>query len=287
MRLRTIAGAALVVTVVGASGPVFAQTNDEVKQAIERAVGASISSAVAESLSRSIVSEGIRQMPSNTVFGGPFYNRLDGDSFDADTFGGVVGALFKVHDLVLVHGSLAGASTSLDSTGAADIGSSFFNVGLGGTFVFLNTEPVKAWATLEGGFSNFDSDGFDDIWSWRVSPSATASVRLGGPFLIEPSVGFAFSNTFEDDNADTVTTFLVGASLKYRGEKFRPQFNVAYQRIIDPDLDDDGFISFGPLLLYAVRPNVLVGAAYTFGTSLTSGVDVDSHTVTLELRWTF
>jgi hypothetical protein len=41
------------------------------------------------------------------------------------------------------------------------------------------------------------------------------------------------------------------------------------------------------LLLYAVRPNVLVGAAYTFGTSLTSGVDVDSHTVTLELRWTF
>lgn len=293
MRLGPIHGAVLSVLMVGIAGSAFAQgnTNDEVRKAVERAAGSSIGSAVAESLSRSIVSEGTRQMPATTIFGGPFYNRTDGDfsfgSFNSDTFGGLAGGLHKLHDLFLIHGALAGAVTNTEVTGAGDIDSGFFEARLGGDLIFLNTQPVKAWATLEGGISRFDSEGVDEIWAWRVAPSATFSVRLGERFLFEPTAGFAFSNTFEDDGADTTTTLQLGSSLKYRGERFRPQLNFTYQTIIDPVVKDNGFISVGPEILYAVTPSLLIGGAYTYGTSLNTGVDINSHTVTLEVRWTF
>ena len=299
MRVRSIGGAALALLMVVIPGMALAQggggdTNEEVKKAVERAVGSSISSSVAESLSRSIVSEGLRLMPTTTLFASPFYNRTDGDfssaSFKSDTGGVVVGALYKLHDVVLVHGALSGAGTSTKVSAAgteSSMDATFFETRLGTDLIFLNTQPVKGWLTLEGGFSNFNTNVTDDIWSWRAGPSATFSIR-GGPILVEPTVGFAFSNTFEDDDADTVTSFLAGFSLKYRGERFRPQLNFVYAKVIGPStIEDDGFISVGPEILYAVTPSVLVGGAYSYGTSLNSGVDVNSHTVTLEFRWIF
>ncbi|HEU4370663.1 MAG TPA: hypothetical protein VFV05_20770 [Methylomirabilota bacterium] len=298
MRAGSISGAALVVLLVGIAGPAFAQggggdTNEEVKKAVERAVGSSIATSVAESLSRSIVSEGLQLMPTTTIFGSPFYNRTDGDfsfgSFKSDTGGVVVGALHKLHDILLVHGALGGAFTSTEVSAGGldtDIDSTLVDTRLGANLIFLNTQPVKGWLTLEGGFANFNSNVADDIWAWRAGPSVTLSAR-GGPILFEPSVGVAFSNTFEDDNADTITSFQGGFSLKYRGEKFRPQLNFVYQKVVDPDLDDDGFISVGPEILYAITPSLLVGGAYSYGTSLTSGIDIDSHTVTLQVRWSF
>jgi hypothetical protein len=298
MRLRSIFGFALAL-LLAASGPAFAQggggdNNEEVKKAVERAVGSSISSSVAESLSRSIVSEGVRGAPTTTIFGSPFYNRTEGDfsfgSFESDTGGAVIGGLFKLHDIVLVHGAFSGAYTHTKSSASGTstkVDSVFIETRLGTDVIFLNTEPVKGWLTLEGGFSNFNTNVSDDIWSWRAGPSATFSVR-GGPILFEPTVGFAFSNTFEDDDADTLTAFQGGFSLKYRGEKFRPQLNFVYSRVIGPsDVKDDGFISVGPEILYAVTPSFLVGGAYSYGTSLNSGVDINSHTVTLEFRWLF
>jgi len=292
-------GAVLGVLLVAIAGPAFAQggggdTNEEVKKAVERAVGSSISSSVAESLSRSIVSEGVRAAPTTTLFGSPFYNRTEGDfdfgSFNSDTGGLVAGGLFKLHDIVLLHGALsvAGTSTKVEALGTeTKISSTFFETRLGANLIFLNTEPVKGWLTLEGGFSNFNTNVTDDIWSWRAGPSATLSARAG-PILIEPTVGFAFSNTFEDDDADTVIAFQSGFSLKYRGEKFRPQLNFVYAKVIDPStIKDDGFISVGPEILYAIAPSFLVGGAYSYGTSLNSGVDINSHTVTLEFRWIF
>jgi len=299
MRVRSMCGAVLGVLLVAMAGPAFAQggggdTNEEVKKAVERAVGSSISSSVAESLSRSIVSEGVRAMPTSTLFASPFYNRTEGDfdfgSFNSDTGGLVAGGLFKLHDIVLLHGalSLAGTSTKVEALGTeTKISSTFFEARLGADLIFLNTEPVKGWLTLEGGFSNFNTNVTDDIWSWRAGPSATLSARAG-PILIEPTVGFAFSNTFEDDDADTVISFQSGFSLKYRGEKFRPQLNFVYAKVIDPStIKDDGFISVGPEILYAVTPSILIGGAYSYGTSLNSGVDINSHTVTLEFRWIF
>lgn len=296
--VRSIVGFALA-GLMAAAGPAFAQggggdTNEEVKKAVERAVGSSISSSVAESLSRSIVSEGLRVAPTTTIFGSPFYNRTEGDfsfaSFKSDTGGAVIGGLFKLHDIVLVHGAFSGAATNtrVSALGTSTkIDSTFIETRLGTNLIFLNTEPVKGWLTLEGGFSNFNTNVSDDIWSWRAGPSATFSVR-GGPILFEPTVGFGFSNTFEDDDADTVTAFQAGFSLKYRGEKLRPQLNFVYAKVIDPStIKDDGFISVGPEILYAVTPAFLIGGAYSYGTSLNSGVDINSHTVTLEFRWIF
>ena len=298
MRVRSIFGSVLAL-LVAAAGPAFAQgggsdTNEEVKKAVERAVGSSISSSVAESLSRSIVSEGVRLAPSTTIFGSPFYNRTEGDfsfgSFTSDTGGAVIGGLFKLHDIVLVHGAFSGAYTHTKASApgtSAKVDSVFIETRLGTDVIFLNTEPVKGWLTLEGGFTNFNTNVSDDVWSWRAGPSATLSVR-GGPILFEPTVGFAFSNTFEDDGADTTTAFQAGFSLKYRGERFRPQLNFVYAKVIDPSTPrDDGFISVGPEILYAVTPSFLVGGAYSYGTSLNSGVDINSHTVTLEFRWIF
>ena len=301
MRVRSIYSAALGVLLVAIAGPAFAQggggdTNEEVKKAVERAVGSSISSSVADSLSRSIVSEGVRAMPTTTVFASPFYNRTEGDfdfgSFNSDTGGLVAGGLFKLHDIVLLHGalSLAGTSTKVEALGTeTKISSTLFEARLGTNLIFLNTEPVKGWLTLEGGFSNFNTNVTDDIWSWRAGPSATLSARAG-PILIEPTVGFAFSNTFEDDDADTITSMQAGFSLKYRGEKLRPQLNFVYSKVIGPSTiasQDDGFISVGPEILYAITPSILIGGAYSYGTSLNSGVDINSHTVTLEFRWIF
>lgn len=301
MRVRSICGAVLAVLLVALPGMAFAQggggdTNEEVKKAVERAVGSSISSSVAESLSRSIVSEGVRATPTTTLFASPFYNRTDGDfsfgSFKSDTGGLVAGGLFKLHDIVLVHGalSLAGTSSKTEALGTeTKISSTFFESRLGANLIFLNTEPVKGWLTLEGGFSNFNTNVSDDIWSWRAGPSATLSARAG-PILIEPTVGFAFSNTFEDDDADTITSMQAGFSLKYRGEKLRPQLNFVYSKVIGPSTiasQDDGFISVGPEILYAITPAILVGGAYSYGTSLNSGVDINSHTVTLEFRFIF
>jgi hypothetical protein len=296
MRIRTMCSAVLFSLLAGTAGPAFAQgggADEEVRRAVERAVGSSIASSVAESLSRSIVSEGLQLMPRATLFTSPFYNRTEGDfdfgSFEADTYGGVVGGLFKVHDIFLMHAAVAGAHLTTDVTFDGDktsIDAHFIEFRLGGDLVFLNTQPVKAWLTLEGGVSNFDTELTDSIWAWRAGPSVTLSVR-GGNVLFEPNVGFSFSNTFEDDDADTTTTFQTGFSVKYRGDKWRPQFNFGYAKVIDPDLGDDGFISVGPEILYAVTPSLLVGAAYSYGTPLTSGIDVDSHTVTLQARWTF
>ena len=299
MRVRSIGGAALALLLVALPGLAFAQggggdTNEEVKKAVERAVGSSISSSVAESLSRSIVSEGVSGMATTTLFASPFYNRTDGDfsfgSFKSDTGGIVAGALFKLHDIVLLHGALSGAGTSTKVSAlgtSTSIDATFFEARLGTDLIFLNTVPVKGWLTLEGGFSNFNTNVTDDIWSWRAGPSATLSARAG-PILIEPSVGFAFANTFEDDDADTITSFQAGFSLKYRGEKFRPQLNFVYAKVIGPSsIKDDGFISVGPEILYAVTPSFLIGGAYSYGTSLNSGVDINSHTVTLEFRWIF
>lgn len=299
VRRCVVVGLLVALPVIARPGVIFAQggggdTNEEVKKAVERAVGSSISSSVAESLSRSIVSEGLRQMPTTTIFGSPFYNRTDGDfdfgSFKSDTGGLVIGGLYKLHDIVLVHGALSGAGTSTKAEAlgmSTSIDATFFESRLGADLIFLNTEPAKAWLTLEGGFSHFDTDVTDGIWSWRTSPSVTVSLRAG-PILFEPSVGFAFANTFEDDNAKTNISFQSGFSLKYRGEKLRPQLNFVYAKVIGPsDIKDDGFISVGPEVLYAVTPSFLVGVAYSYGTSLNSGVDINSHTATLEFRWTF
>jgi hypothetical protein len=286
----------------GITGPAFAQgggggdVNEEVKRAVERAVGASVSSSVAESLSRSIVSEGLRLMPTTTVFGSPFYNRTDGDfsfgSFKADTYGGVVGFLYKVNDYFLLHGAVSGAHTHTDVSVAGSssgLNAHFFEARVGGDLVFVNTEPAKAWFTLEGGASNFATELTDDIWSWRVAPSATVSLRAG-PVLFEPTVGFSFSDAFEGSDLGTTITFQPGFALKYRGERFRPQLNFQYSKVIDPKIvaaNDDGFITVGPEILYAVTPSLLIGGAYSYGTSLTKGVDIRSHTATLEVRFTF
>jgi hypothetical protein len=301
MPVRSMFGPVLAVLLIAIPAVAFAQggggdTNEEVKKAVERAVGSSISSSVAESLSRSIVSEGVAGGPATTIFGSPFYNRTDGDfsfgSFKSDTGGLVLGGLFKAHDILLLHGALSGAytSTRAEALGTSTtIDSTFIETRLGANLVFLNTMPVKGWLTLEGGFSNFNTNKTDDVWSWRAGPSATLSVR-GGPILFEPTVGFAFSNTFEDDDADTTTAMQAGFSLKYRGEKFRPQLNFLYSKIIGPSTassQDDGFISVGPEILYAITPSILVGGAYSYGTSLNSGVDINSHTVTLEFRFIF
>ena len=51
MRLRRLSGVAVFLLLVGLAGPAFAQGNDvneEVRRAVERAVGASVSTAVAE-----------------------------------------------------------------------------------------------------------------------------------------------------------------------------------------------------------------------------------------------
>jgi hypothetical protein len=287
------------------TGPAFAQggggndVNEEVRRAVERAVGASVSSSVAESLSRSIVSEAVRQEPTTTIFFSPFYNRTDGDfdfaSFKADTGGGTLGFLQKMGDVFLVHGAFAGAFTKArtEVDGATfHVETNFIDMRLGADLVFLNTEPVKGWFTLEGGVSRFDSDveDFDAIWAYRIAPSVTLSGRMG-PILFEPTVGFAFSRAFAGvDDADTIVTFNPGFSLKYRGEKFRPQLNFAYSKIISPGViarTEDGVISVGPEILYAITPSLLVGGAYSYSTPLTKDVNVNSHTVTLEIRWIF
>jgi hypothetical protein len=285
---------------MGTGTPVFAQgdVNEEVKRAVERAVGASVSSSVAESLSRSIVSDALRTMPADTVFLSPFYNRINGDislaTFTADTFGGVVGGLHKFNDYFLLHGAFSGAHTHVKakSDGNKTSANARFIQGLlGGDLVFLNTEPAKSWFTLEGAISNFDSDakGVDSTWAWSILPSATVSLRAG-PVLFEPRIGFSFSNTFDHDSGgdnDTVIQLQTGFSLKYRGEKFRPQLNFSYSKVIQPNIDDNGFISVGPEILYAITPSILIGGAYSYGTPLTKDVSIHSHTVTLEFRWTF
>jgi len=297
MRVRLLCGAALFLLIVGIGAPAFAQggVNEEVRRAVERAVEASVSSSVAESLSRSVVSEGLPSMPTTTIFGSPFYNRIDGSislgSFTADTFGGVVGGLFKVNDVLLLHGAFSGAHTSIDVKAGgtkASIDARFFEARLGADVVFLNTQPAKAWFTLEGGVSNFDADLVGSTWSWTGSPSATLSLRAG-PVLFEPSVGFSFSKEFDPaNNGDTEVTFQPGFSLKYRGEIFRPQLNVSYAKTIAPRAAvDDGFISAGPEILFAVTPSFLVGGAYSYERPLTKGLNGNSHTGTLEVRWTF
>jgi hypothetical protein len=301
MRLRMLWGVGLGLLLIGVATPAFAQgggdISEEVKKAVERSVGASVSSSVAESLSRSIVSEGLRVEPKTTVFGSPFYNRTEGDfdfgSFDADTGGAVAGVLHKINDFVLLHAALSGAHTHVEaSAGGTDVESNahLIDMRLGANLVFLNTQPAKAWFTLEGGVTNFDAEDLDDIWSWRASPSATLSLR-GGPILFEPTIGFSFSRPFSGvDEKDTTILFNPGFALKYRGERFRPQLNFLYSKIIHPGSvarQDDGVISVGPEILFAVTPNLLVGGAYNYATPLTKDVDVDSHTVTLEVRWIF
>lgn len=305
MRQGWLAGVALVVLLAGVS-PAFAQggggndVNEEVRRAVERAVGASVSTSVAESLSRSIVSEAMQQEPRTTIFFSPFYNRTDGDfdvaKFSADTGGGTIGFLQKINDVVLFHGAFAGAftkaRTEVEGFGTTHVETNFVDGRLGADFIFVNAPTVKGWFTMEGGVSRFDTDvqDFDAIWAYRIAPSVTLSVR-GGPVLFEPTVGFAFSRAFSGvDDADTVITFNPGFSVKYRGEKFRPQFNFLYSKVIAPDVissNEDGVISVGPEILYAITPNILIGAAYSYSTPLTKDVHVDSHTATLEFRWIF
>jgi hypothetical protein len=295
MRGRSTCGG-VAFCVLGFAASVFAQAdvNEEVRRAVERAVNSSIASSVSQSLSRSVASEGLPVMPTTTVFTSPFYNRTDGDfsfgSFEADTYGGVAGVLYKAHDRLLLHGAFAGSAVSVSASAGGrdvDVDARFVQVTLGADPIYLNTRPVKAWLTLEGSFANLDTDVTSDTWLWTAGPGTTVSVRCGD-VLFEPNVGFLFGNTFEDDNADTTTVFTPGLSLKYRGERWRPQFNMVYQKTIDPSVSgDDGFISAGPEVLYAVRPSLLIGGAYTYGRPLVDDVDVNSHTVTLQFRWIF
>jgi hypothetical protein len=293
-------------TLAGFTPPVSAQGADpseEVRRAIDRAAGAAVAAAIAETLSRSIVSESITQAPKTTVFGSPFYTRADGDidtiSFEADIFGANVGFLHKISDNVLVHTAFTGAAGNArgrDDDEPFDIDGHLIDFRLGTDLIFLNTEPAKAWFTLEGGLVYFaaNSEGFDPIWAWRIAPSTTFSFRAG-PVLIEPTVGFQFVRPFtgeiiEDEDRDLIVTFNPALAVRYRGEKLRPQLNVAYQRVLTPKTiskNDDGFISVGPEILYAITPNLLVGGSYTYTTSFSKDVDINAHTILLEARWTF
>jgi hypothetical protein len=304
MRQGWLGAVALCLMLAVAASPAFAQgggndVNEEVRRAVERAVGASVSTSVSESLSRSIVSEGVRQEGNTTVFFSPFYNRTDGDfdfaSFKADTGGGTIGFLQRLNDVVLLHGAFAGAFTKArtevdDET--FHVETNFIDMRLGADLVFLNIPVLKGWFTMEGGVSRFDSDveDFESIWAYRIAPSMTLSGRVG-PILFEPTIGFAFSRAFKGvEDADTLVTFNPSFALKYRGEKFRPQLNFAYSKVLAPKIvsgNEDGVISVGPEILYAISPNILVGGAYSYSTPLTKDVDVNSHTVTLEFRWIF
>ena len=87
--------------------------------------------------------------PTTTIFASPFYNRTDGDfsfgSFNSDTGGPVIGGLFKLHDILLVHGAFVGGHPH-EGLGPGDldqVDSIFFEARLGTDLIFLNTEPVK------------------------------------------------------------------------------------------------------------------------------------------------
>lgn len=297
MRIGMVKPLLAVALVLGSTQHALAQgADEEVRRAVERAISSSISSSVTESLSRSIMSEGLEIMPTTTLFASPFYSRVEvdflGADANADAGGAVLGVLHKVHDIVLVHAAIAGTGTSTevefeDENGddeTTDASGGAINTTLGADIVYLNQTQVKAWLTTEAGFSYLDTDVSDGSWGWLVSPSTTVSVRTG-PVLIEPNLGFQFIGSF-DDGGGVAYGMVVGTSVKYRGDRWRPQFNFAYSKLLDAS-EDDGFISFGPEVLYAVTPAILVGGAYSYGTSLTDGLDVDAHTITAEFRWTF
>ena len=325
MRAGWICTVAFFLLIMGSAGPAVAQVGDqagdEVKRAVASVVSSSIASAIADSVSRSIVGNGLGVMPTTTVFGGPFYNRIDagfssgseslkdlkGTTLKLDTFGGLAGFVYKVKDIeedFLVHGVVFGSRSNADvkcgpvlrlksdrcsdAPGGAfstDVG--FVNVTLGGNLLFVNTQSVKGWITLEGGPSNVSLDT-GNTWFWTTALSATLSLRAG-PILLEPTVGaLVLSDLDSGPNVPPpTTTFETGFSLKYRGGTFRPQLNVFYAKTVEPPRGDDGSISVTPEILYAISPSVLLGGAYSYATSLGRGIDITSHTGSLEFRWIF
>lgn len=231
--------------------------------------------------------------PTGTLFLDAVYTRADErfefGSATSSSYGGQVGALYALHDRVLVHGSFRGIGSdvkfSFDDETEYKFSRRFVETRLGADLIYLDTKPLKAWLTLEGGFANSDTDVSNAFWSWRASASTTLSWRIGN-VLLEPMVAVAFTDTFERDT-ERVTAVGGGFAAKYRGERWRPQLNFAYSKVVDPNIHDDGFIEVGPEVLYAVTPSLLVGLGYTYGTPVDRDIHFDSHTAMLRIRWTF
>jgi hypothetical protein len=214
--------------------------------------------------------------------------RFDFGSADTVSYAGQVGVLYRLHDLVLVHGAFQGSGfdtkVSFDDDDLRFSGR-FVEGSLGGSVIYLDSRPLKGWLTLSAGFGNSDTDDTDAFWTWRAGGSTTLSWRLDD-FLVEPNVGVSFSDTFD---RDTKMSIVVGAGFaaKYRGERWRPQVNFAYSRVVRPDVDIETFIDVGPEILYAVTPALLLGAGYTYSTSADRNDRFDAHSVTFTVRWTF
>ena len=232
--------------------------------------------------------------PKGTLFLDAVYTRED-QRFDdfgsatASSYGGQVGVLYAPFDRVLVHGTFRGFGSdvkfSFDDDTEEKFRSRFIETRLGADLIYLDTKPLKAWLTLEGRFANSDTDASNAFWSWRAAASTTLSWRIGN-VLLEPMVGVVFADSFDRDT-ERVTLVGAGFAAKYRGERWRPQLNFAYSKVVDPNIHDDGFIEVGPEVLYAVTPSLLVGLGYTYGTPIDRDIHFDSHTAMLRIRWTF
>ena len=231
--------------------------------------------------------------PKGTLFLDAVYSRSDEDfefgSVKATSYGGQVGILYALHDRVLVHGSFRGIGSdvkfSFDDDFEYTFSRRFVEARFGADLVYLDTKPLKAWLTLEGGFANSDTDVSNAFWSWRAAATTTLSWRVGN-VLLEPMAGVVFTDSFEE-RTERVTLIGAGFAAKYRGERWRPQLNFAYSKVVDPNIHDDGFIEVGPEVLYALTPSVLVGLGYTDGTPVDRDIHFDSHTAMLRIRWTF
>jgi hypothetical protein len=214
--------------------------------------------------------------------------QFDFGSLDTIAFGGQVGALYGLHDMFLVHGAFDGSG--FKQTFEVD-GDDFRFRGhslggrLSGSLIYLDSRPLRAWLTVGARFASNDDDDADAFWTWQTGPSTTLSWRIDD-FLLEPNVGVSFSDTFD---RDTKMSIVVGAGFaaKYRGERWRPQVNFAYSRVVRPDVDFEDFVDVGPEVLYAVTPALLLGVGYTYSTPLDRDARFDAHSVTFTVRWTF
>jgi hypothetical protein len=233
-----------------------------------------------------------RPRPTATLFFGTGFTvsdeRFDFGSIEQVSYGGQVGALYALHEPFLFHAGFSGTGSRVKVTFAGEeleVNGRFLDARLGGSVVYVDSAPLKAWLTLDTFLTSADTSESEAFWVWEAGLSTTLSWRLGD-VLLEPNAGIAVRDTFDLDT-QRLTAVGAGFAAKYRGTRWRPQVNFAYSKIVDPDLDDDGFISVGPELTYAVTPSLLLGVSYTYGRPVDRDIRFDSHSATFRIRWTF
>ena len=270
---------------------VRADAQEEVKKAAERAVSASISSVLGETVKRM---QEVKGVSAPTLFGTPSYtaidlsdNNLAESSFDlsvdmAQILGGVI---VPINDKLFVSGALSYADIAIGTGSGSN--SQYANLDASLIAIITSSDALKAWVTTGLTGANYMSD-FGDTFTYGGKLGITADMTIAPKFSIQGSTGVNVGDSTKD-GSKTSWAGDVEVKFVYQGtDAVKSSLAFGYNQSFVENAKDPQNGSITPAIEFVINEAQTIGVSATYSTLLNSGdmggMEINSYNAALNYK---